>query len=113
MTTMQVLLTVLIAAVVTMFLRAAPFLLFPSGKQAPAFITWLGNQLPRVVMMMLLVYCLKDIHLTSVPYGVPAVLGVAVTAALHVWKRQMILSIAGGTAVYMLLIRLLGMGMMF
>ena len=109
MTDMQVLLTVLIAAGMTILLRAAPFLLFPSGKQAPAFITWLGNQLPRAVIMMLLVYCLKDISLTTAPYGAPALIAVAVTAALHVWKRQMILSIAGGTAVYMVLIRLLGM----
>ena len=109
MTGMQMLLTVLIAAGVTIFLRTAPFLLFPAGKQAPAFITWLGNQLPRAVMMMLLVYCLKDISLTAAPYGAPALIAVAVTAALHAWKRQMILSIAGGTAMYMILIRLLGM----
>ncbi|MGN0778468.1 MAG: branched-chain amino acid transporter permease [Aristaeellaceae bacterium] len=109
MTTTQLLLTVLIAAAVTILLRTAPFLLFPAGKQAPAFITWLGNQLPRAVMMMLLVYCLKDIQLTGAPYGLPALLGVAATAALHVWKRQMILSIAGGTAIYMMLIRLMGM----
>ena len=86
MTDMQVHLTVLIAAGVTILLRAAPFLLFPSGKQAPAYIS-----------------------LTTAPYGAPALIAVAVTAALHVWKRQMILSIAGGTAVYMILIRLLGM----
>ena len=78
MTDMQVLLTVLIAAGMTILLRAAPFLLFPSGKQAPAFITWLGNQLPRAVIMMLLVYCLKDISLTTAPYGAPALIAVAV-----------------------------------
>ena len=106
MTDMQVLLTVLIAAGVTILLRAAPFLLFPSGKQAPAFITWLCNQLPRAVMMMLLVYCLKDISLTTAPYGAPALIAVAVTAALHVWKRSTLLSIGAGTELYMILIRL-------
>ena len=106
MTAMQVLITVLIAAGVTILLRTAPFLLFPSGKQSPAFITWLGNQLPRAVMMMLLVYCLKDISLTTAPYGAPALIAVAVTAALHVWKRNSLVSIGGGTLCYMLLVQL-------
>ena len=58
-------------------------------------------------MAMLVIYCLKDVNLTEAPHGLPALFAVAVTAALHVWKRQMIVSIFGGTAVYMLLLRLL------
>lgn len=107
MTTMQAFWTVMIVAAVTLATRAVSFVLFPAGKQAPAFITWLGKQLPRAVMAMLVIYCLKDVDMTSAPYGIPALLGVGVTAALHLWKRQMMLSIVGGTATYMLLIRLL------
>jgi len=108
MTTMQAFWTVMIVAAVTLMTRAISFLLFPAGKQAPAFITWMARQLPRAVMAMLVIYCLKDVELTSAPYGIPALLGVGVTAALHLWKRQMMISIVGGTAVYMVLIRLLG-----
>lgn len=108
MTGMQVFVTVLIAAVVTMATRAIPFLLFPAGKQAPAFITWLSGQLPRAVMAMLMIYCLKDLSFSVVSGWLPALLGVAATVLLHLWKRQMMISILGGTALYMALIRLMG-----
>ena len=107
MTDMELFLTVGIAALVTAGLRFIPFLLFSGKKTPPEFITWLGGQLPRAVMAMLVIYCLKDIHFASAANCVPALMGVAVTAALHVWKRQMMISIAGGTAVYMLLIRVI------
>lgn len=107
MTNIQLVLTVLIAAAVTLLTRSISFLVFPAGKQAPAFIHWLGKHLPGAVMMMLVVYCLKDVSFQSAGGFLPALLGVAVTSMLHLWKRQMILSIAGGTAVYMVLIRLL------
>lgn len=107
MTTTQALLTVLICAAVTLATRALPFVLFPGGRQAPAFVTWLSRQLPRAVMAMLLVYCLKDVTFSSAAGWLPTLAAVAFTAALHLWKRQMMLSIAGGTALYMLLIRLI------
>ena len=108
MTSTQVLLTILISAAVTVFTRALPFLIFAHGKKPPAFITWLGRQLPRAVMAMLVIYCLKDVDLATAPHGAPALIAVAVTAALHVWKKQMILSIFGGTAMYMVLLRVMG-----
>ena len=107
MTDLQILLTLLISCAVTVFVRFAAFWLFPKGKKVPAFITWLGAQLPRATMAMLVVYCLKDIRFTAVGAWVPAIVAVICTAALHLWKKQMILSIVGGTAVYMILIRLL------
>lgn len=107
MTTTQALLTVLICAGVTVLTRALSFLLFPAGKQAPAFITWMSGRLPRAVMAMLLIYCLKDVSFAAAPAWLPTLAAVAATAILHLWKRQMMLSIAGGTALYMLLIRLL------
>lgn len=108
MTTWQMIVTVLIVGLVTLFTRAVSFVAFPGGKQPPRFITWLGQLLPRATMVMLVVYCLKDTSFTAAPWGIPGLVGVAVTAALHVWKRSMVLSICGGTAVYMLLLRLLG-----
>lgn len=108
MTTVQLSITVALAALTTAVIRFAPFLLFPAGKKVPEFVQWLGKQLPRAVMAMLVVYCLKDVSFQTAGGWLPAVLGVAVTVLLHIWKRQMILSISGGTLCYMLLIRLLG-----
>ena len=107
MTDVQILSAILLSAAVTAAVRFAPFLLFPQRKEAPAFITWLGKRLPRAVMAMLVVYCLKDVSFTAAGGWLPSLLAVAATAALHVWKRQISLSIVGGTAIYMALIRLL------
>lgn len=104
----QMLLTIAIVAAVTIGTRAISFVLFPGGKQPPKFVTWMGQQLPRAVMAMLIIYCLKDVSFQASPWGIPALLGVAVTAALHVWKKQMVISICGGTLTYMILIRLIG-----
>ena len=106
MTDMQIFVTILLSALVTAAVRFAPFLLFPQGKQAPAFITWLGKRLPRAVMAMLVVYCLKNVSLTAWPHGIPEAIGAALAAALHVWKRNTLLSIAASTVVYMLLVQL-------
>ena len=102
----QVLLAVLVAALVTAGLRFAPFLIFGSGKKPPALITYLGKVLPFAIMGMLVVYCLKDVTLTAAPFGIPETIGCAVVAALHIWKRNTLLSIGGGTLCYMLLVQL-------
>ena len=109
MTGTQMLWTILISALITILLRALPFFLFPGGKQPPRFVTWLGGQLPRAVMAMLVVYCLKGVSFAtgSAADWLPALAACVVTAGLHVWKKQIALSICGGTAVYMLLIRLI------
>lgn len=96
-----------VAALVTAALRFLPFLVFREDRPTPPFLTRLGRVLPCAIMGMLVVYCLKDVSVTAAPFGIPEALGCAAVALLHVWKRSTLLSIAGGTAVYMLLIRVL------
>lgn len=95
-----------IAAVVfgTMLTRFLPFLLFPAGRPTPKYIQYLGKVLPSAVFGMLVIYCLKDVSLISGSHGIPELLAVTV---LHLWKRQMLLSIAGGTIFYMVLLQIL------
>ena len=95
---------VAVIALVTMTLRFLPFLLL-RGREAPKFITYLGKVLPFAIMGMLVVYCLKDISFTGAPFGIPEILGCAVVVALHVWKRNTLLSIGTGTVCYMLLVQ--------
>lgn len=97
---------VAVAALVTLLIRALPFALFSRGNP-PRVITYLGRVLPATVMAILVVYCLKGISFGALSGFAPALIAVAVTAALHAWKRNTLLSIACGTAVYMLLIRVL------
>ena len=108
MTPLQVALTIALCAIVTIALRALPFVLFTGKRQIPPFISWLGERLPRAVMGMLVIYCLRSLSFSAAPDWLPALVAVLAAVGLHVWKRQVILSIAGSTAVYMLLLRLVG-----
>ena len=99
-------LLILVAALVTAATRFLPFLIFGSGRKTPAFITNLGKVLPGAVIAMLVVYCLKDVTFLAWPYGIPELLGCAAVALLHIWKRNSLLSIGGGTVLYMVLVQL-------
>jgi len=95
-----------VMAMVTMLLRFLPFLIFGERK-TPQYIEYLGRFLPYAIMGMLVVYCLKGMTFTSAPFGIPEIIAVAVTAGLHVWKRNTLISIICGTVCYMLLIQFL------
>lgn len=102
-----VLAMVAVAALVTAGLRFAPFLIFGKGKQTPPIITYLGKVLPFAIMGMLVVYCMKDVSFLSAPFGFPELLGCAIVALLHIWKRNTLLSIGVGTVSYMLMVQFL------
>ena len=106
MTTVQTLVTIGIIALGTMLTRFLPFLVFPAGKPTPDGIRYLGKALPPAVFGLLVVYCLKNVSLLTGTHGLPEAIAVAATAALHIWRRQVLLSIAGGTVCYMLLVQL-------
>lgn len=105
MTTTQGMITVAAVTLATLLTRFLPFWLFPENRPTPRFVTYLGTMLPYAVMALLVVYCLKNITLFAYPYGLPELLGVGVTAGLHLARRNTLLSIAGGTIAYMLLVQ--------
>jgi branched-subunit amino acid transport protein AzlD len=95
---------VTVMSAVTVLLRFLPFLVF--RKKIPAYITYLGRVLPPAIIGMLVIYCLKDTAVTAAPFGAPELIAGALVVALQAWKRNALLSILSGTAVYMLLIQL-------
>lgn len=97
---------VTIGAVVlgTMATRFLPFLVFPKGKTPPKFVQYLGKVLPCAAIGLLVVYCFKDVA-SSGTYGIPEILSVLLIIVLHKWKKNSLLSIGGGTALYMLLVQ--------
>ena len=107
MTTTQQIITIALMALVTVLTRALPFMVFPPGHQTPGYVKYLGRVLPLAVFGMLVVYCLKDVQWLTGSHGLPELIGIAATIVIHLWKRQMLWSIAGGTIVYMLVVRLL------
>ena len=106
MTLTEQILTVAICALGTMATRFLPFLLFSPKRPTPAYVQYLGKALPAAIFGMLVVYCLKNVEFFSGNHGLPELLAIAVTAGLHIWKRQMLVSIAGGTVFYMVLVQM-------
>ena len=106
LTPLQTLGIILAVAAGTQLTRWLPFWLFPEKKRPPAVVTYLGKVLPPAMMGLLVVYCLRNVDIAAAPHGLPELIALAVVTALHLWKRNVLLSIGAGTVVYMLLVQL-------
>lgn len=106
MTLPQQIITILMVVLGTMLTRFVPFLIFRPDKPTPHYVQYLGKVLPSAVFGLLVIYCLRNVTIFAGSHGVPELISIALVVALHLWKRQMLLSIAGGTICYMLLVQL-------
>lgn len=106
MTLTQQIITIAICILGTMTTRFLPFLVFSGKRPTPKFIQYLGKALPSAIFGMLVIYCLKNVSLFAGSHGLPELIAIVATVGLHLWKKQMLLSIAGGTICYMLLVQL-------
>lgn len=105
LTPLQVVITVFAVALGAMATRFVPFFLFPEGKQPPAVVTYLGRVLPPVMMGLLVVYCLKNVHILTGSHGLPELISIAFIVLVHLWRKNVLLSIGCGTALYMFLVQ--------
>lgn len=105
MTFHEHLIIILVVALGTQLTRWLPFLCFPAGKKTPKFIQYLGRVLPGAVFSLLVVYCLKSVNPLTGSHGLPELIAIGATAALHLWKGQMLFSISAGTVLYMILVQ--------
>ena len=94
---------ILVMAIGTALLRFLPFLVF--RKSTPPYIAYLGKVLPPALIGMLVIYCFKDVSFAAAPHGLPEFIAAACVIVLHAWKRNSLISILGGTAIYMLLVQ--------
>ena len=97
---------VAIIALVTAALRFLPFLVFSDAGKIPKLVEKLGRVLPFAIMGMLVVYCLKGIHFSTVSGFLPTLISCVVVGVLYIWKRNTLLSIICGTVCHMLLVQL-------
>lgn len=100
------LITVGVIILATVIMRFLPFVLFPDNKPTPKFIHYLGTVLPAAVFGLLIIYALKNVSIFEGSHGIPELICIVITAAVHLWKKQMLLSISAGTVCYMLLVQL-------
>ena len=94
-----------VVGAVTIAVRALPFILFGRHKELPKSIDYLGKILPPAIIATLVIYCLKGIKVGPFGSFVPELVSAALVALLHVWKRNVLLSMAGGTVLYMFLVQ--------
>ena len=107
MSNIQFILTIAVCAAATMLTRFLPFLVFGSrGGKVPEVVEYLGHVLPAAIFGMLIVYCLKSVTPFAGSHGIPEAIALLVTVALHKWKHETLLSVAGGTLCYVLLVQL-------
>lgn len=106
MTLTQQIITIGICVLGTMTTRFLPFLIFSPNRETPKYIQYLGTALPAAIFGMLIIYCLKDVRILSGSHGLPELISIVLVTVLHLWKRNMLLSIASGTLCYMALIQL-------
>ena len=102
LTNLQTLAIIGLVALATIITRFLPFIIFPESKPVPAYINYLGKRLPAAVIGLLVVFCFKNVSVTTTPYGVPELISVLVILVLHILKSNTLLSIGGGTLCYML-----------
>ncbi|MBQ8172882.1 MAG: AzlD domain-containing protein [Mailhella sp.] len=99
MTVTQAAVMIGLAALATQITRWTPFLLF--RKCTPSLLRYLGALLPSAIWGMLVVYCFRNGPLVEGSNGIPELIASIVTLSLQAWKKNMAVTIAGGTLCYM------------
>lgn len=108
--TSYAIMTIAVVVLGTMLTRFLPFIIFPSNKQPAPIIKYLGNTLPGAVIALLVVYSLKDTAVLTGNHGLPELISISVIVILHLWRRNMLLSIAAGTIIHMVLLQTIFVG---
>lgn len=96
---------IIVVALCTFLTRVLPFWLFGGKKELPLTVQYLGKVLPPAIMIILVIYCLKTVNIFAGNRGIPEFLAIGLVAALHIWKKNTLLSIGAGTVFYMLLVQ--------
>ena len=103
--TIHAVLAIAVMAIVTFLTRFLPFLLFDRGEAPPKVVLYLGRVLPPAIIAMLIIYCLREISFAAPALWAPQLIAVAAVVLLHLWKRNNLISIFGGTILYMVLVQ--------
>ena len=102
----KIILVTIVMTGVTFFTRSAPFFLF-HGRNVPEIVRFIGNYSPPVLMTLLVIYAMKGISPMTYPYGLPEIIAGSAVVVLHIWRKNSLLSIFGGTILYMLLVQII------
>lgn len=103
--TSGIILTMVLIAVTTLLCRSIPFIAFGGKRGVPKIVTYLGDVLPAAIMVILVIYCLKDVDVKTAYFGLPELVTLVLVLGIHIWRKNTVLSVVSGTLIYMVLIR--------
>lgn len=106
MSGIEIYIAIAIMAVVNFFTRVFPFLFFRKNE-LPSYVVFIEKFFPAVIMTILIVYSVKDVNFSLVPYGLKEIGGITFTAILHIVFKNYLVSIFSGTIFYMALVQYL------
>jgi branched-subunit amino acid transport protein AzlD len=104
MSSYEIYIAIAIMAFVNFFTRVFPFLFFRK-KESPSYILFIERFFPPVIMTILIVYSIKDVDFTVLPYGLKEVGSILFTGILHITLKNYLVSIFSGTIFYMFLVQ--------
>lgn len=99
-------LALVLCAIIVYFERSLPWLAF-GKREMPPLIKKLSDLLPPALMAILVVYGLKSLTTSDFHTSVAMIIASIFTAIIHIYKKNQILSVFLGTAVYMILLNVL------
>lgn len=105
MTEFEKIITILIISAVTIFTRFSAFIFFDRKRKTPKLINYLGHSLPGAIFGILVIYCLKDVNVMDINSVMPNLIAIIYIIAIHLYKRNMLLTLATGTTLYMILVQ--------
>ena len=101
----QTIIIILAISAGTQISRWLPFLAFSGKKETPQFVKYLGRVLPPALMGLLAVYCFKNTPVFTGSQDVPELIATIFVILSYEWKESLLLSVGGGTVIYMLLVQ--------
>ena len=105
LTVTQTLITIAAIVLGTQISRWLPFIACAGKKETPKFVQYLGRVLPPALMGLIVVYCFKNVPILTGSHGLPELIASVVVILTYEWKENLLLSVGGGTLVYMLLVQ--------
>lgn len=88
---------------ITIVTRFLPFWIQDVFKRS-LLLRRVGDYLPSVIMLLLLLNSLKGVNWTTAPYGLSELVCLALAASLYIWRRNLLLSLVSSAIIYLFLV---------
>ena len=106
LTNIEAIILIGVATIATLLARSFPFI-FLNKHHSNKYIVYLGKVLPFTIIGLLLVYSVKEINFMVIQVGLPEVIAIVLTALIHKYFKNNLVSIGLGTTIYLIIVNLI------